>query len=133
MRSRQASRMAVYAALVVLGLLFFPASVQAHEHHEHHAHGGLFLGGGVGPYYEGGGCYEDQVQTVLVEPGHYVRQWFPPQTETVFDANVRPFVREIRPGYYQDVWVQDRFEQRVVRVWVPAPEPRVGIGFGFHF
>jgi hypothetical protein len=135
MQRRQIIRIAGYAAMIMLGLLFLPASVQAHEHHEFHEHGrgGLFLGGGVGPYYEGGGYYEDQVQSVLVEPGHYAKQWIPPQTETTYDINGNPVVREIRPGFYQDVWIEPRYEQRVVRVWVSAPGPRVGVGFGFHF
>ncbi len=129
---RHIHRVLGWTAMVMLGLFFLPASVQAHEHHEHHDHGGLFIGGGVGPYYDGG-YYEDQVQNILVEPGHYVRQWIPPQTETTIDATGQPVVREIRPGCYQDIWVPDRYEQRVVRVWVPAPAPRVGLGFGFHF
>jgi hypothetical protein len=120
-------------ALLALAVIFAPAVANAHEHH---SGGGLFIGVApdCGPVYSGG-YYEDRYQTVLVEPAHYDRLWVAPIYETTYDPAGVPHARLVREGCWTNVYVPDRFETRLVRVWVPAPvyAPRVGIGFGFRF
>jgi hypothetical protein len=137
MNTKRTMGMLSLGTLMMLGLFCLPTTVEASEHHGDHGRGGLFIGTGIGPSYGGGyyegGYYADQVQTVLVAPGHYERQWVAPVYQTTNDRYGRPVTVQVSPGYYTDYWVPDRYESRVVRVWVPAPQPAVRIGFGFHF
>ncbi len=64
------------------------------------------------------GRYEVSQQQVYI-PGHWTREYVPPQYERreVNGRNVQVMVRE---GYYEPVYVPERYETRPVRVWVPA-------------
>jgi hypothetical protein len=119
-------------ALLTLAVLFTPASAYAahHGHHGHRPHGGLVLGGTFG---SSGGYYADRVETVCVAPAHYERQWVPAQYETFTDSEGCVRTRLVREGCWTEVYVPAQYESRVVRVWVPAAAPSVGIGFGFRF
>jgi hypothetical protein len=132
MNTKRTMGMLSLGTLMMLGLFCLPTTVEAHEHHDDHGRGGLFIGTGIGPSYAGG-YYADQVQTVLVAPGHYERQWVAPVYQTTYDHHGRPVTIMVRAGYYTDYWVPDCYESRVVRVWVPAPQPTLRFGFGFHF
>jgi hypothetical protein len=129
-------------ALLALAVLFAPATAGAFEHIEHHSHGGhhphgghpshggLVIGGSFG---SSGGYYTDRVETVCVAPAHYERQWVPAQYETFTDSEGCVRSRLVREGCWTEVYVAAQYESRVVRVWVPAAAPSVGIGFGFRF
>jgi hypothetical protein len=128
-------------ALAMLGVLCLPstASAEDHCHHapphhgghdDHGGRGGIFLGTSFGG---DSGYYADQVQTVCVAPAHYERQWVPAQVESFTDSEGRICTRVVREGYSTDVLVPAQYESRVVRVWVPAAEPSVGLRFGFRF
>jgi len=140
MSTKRTVGMLGFGALMTLGLLCLPTTAEARDHHDdrrddrrddRHSGGGLFIGTGIAPSAEG--YYVDQVQTVLVAPGHYERQWVPPVYQTGVDQHGRPVSVLVRDGYFTEYWVPDRYENRVVRVWVPAPQPTVRIGFGFRF
>lgn len=85
--------------------------------------GGLFAGPAVcAPAVEQvlvvPGHYEDRVQTVLVEQGHWQKVRVPAVEQMVYDRHGRAKIVTVVPERREKVWVPDRFETRTVRVWV---------------
>lgn len=66
------------------------------------------------------GHWEVRKQRVLVEAGHYERQWVPPVYERRYDDYGEPYRVLICEGYYRKVWVPARYEIRRVRTWAPG-------------
>lgn len=63
------------------------------------------------------GHYETRVSTVLVDSGRHEREWVPPVTHVRLDPyGYRYSVTS--PGYYRDVVLPARYENRETRVWV---------------
>ncbi|MCY2924438.1 MAG: hypothetical protein NT031_03215, partial [Planctomycetota bacterium] len=85
--------------------------------------GGLFGGPVCAPAVEqvlvSPGHYEDRVETVLVEQGHWQKVCVPAVQQMVYDRHGRAKVVTVVPERREKVWVPDRFETRTVRVWVP--------------
>lgn len=65
------------------------------------------------------GHYEVKCENVLVEPGHFVKEWVEPRIVVRIDDNGKP-VKVVSEGYYRETWVPDRYEVREVRTWVPG-------------
>lgn len=140
MRSQLMMTMGLALAVVVFGAT--PSSAQARD-------GGFVsvnLGGG-GHYhhetYRAPGHYEYRVERVLVEPAHTDRVWVPPVVEHRHDRFGRHYDVVVRPGYYREICHPARYENRRVRVWVPAPihhrevyhhdRPRLNLNAFFRF
>lgn len=94
------------------------------------------VGLGVGfsqPVYSDG-HYETRVERVIVAPERVERQWIGAAYETRY-IHGRPQTVLVRDGFYRDVIVPARVEERYVKVWVPCSRPVVtggffGLGFG---
>jgi|SRR6185295_165987 len=96
------------------------------------SHVDVGVGIGVAPSYSEG-HYETRIERVLVSPEHYERRWVDAVVETRYIRG-RPQRVEIHSGYYTDVFVPARFEERRVSVWVPCSRPVITGGFlGFNF
>ncbi|MEI7836402.1 MAG: hypothetical protein WCK05_08310 [Planctomycetota bacterium] len=128
------------AAATVTAAVCFPMTAQAG-----HGRGGLSIAiGGLfgGPAYGppavqqvlvAPGHYEDRAETVLVEAGHWEKVCIPAVERLVYDRHGRARVVTVVPAHKEKTWVPDRFETRIVQVWVPAvyaTQPVAGCGAG---
>lgn len=132
MKSLGITRIASLSALgLCLALVFSPKAA--------HAASSWDVGLGIGfarPAPAPCGHYETRVERVLVEPEHIERRWVDAVYETRY---VRGYSTTfmVRSGYWTDVVVPARVEDRYVRVWVPScppPAPVITSGFlGLEF
>ena len=111
---------------------------------EAHAQGVVIIGGSTHHHHSDGyyvpGHYESRTESVLVESAHYEKQWVEPMYKTVkLEGGVKVKVL-VRDGYWQDVYVPERYETRVVQFWVPGyyvgrshRSPSFSVGLGFRF
>lgn len=65
------------------------------------------------------GHYEYRDTRVLVEPGHNIRRYVPPAYRTVYRYGCK-VTELVRDGYYEHIWVPDRYEFTTTKVWVPG-------------
>lgn len=119
------SRMAFIGGLgLCMALAFCSRTAQASSHWD--------VGVGLGfaqpaPAY---GHYETRVERVLVSPEHYERRWVDAVYETRISHGYSTTFM-IRSGYWTEVVVPARFEDRYVKVWVSCPPPAPTITSGF--
>lgn len=69
------------------------------------------------------GHYETRYERVWV-PGEIRRVWVPPVYEWRYDSCGRRIRVVCQAGYYRNERCPGRYEQRAVRVWVPAQRAR---------
>jgi len=86
---------------------------------------GVGVGVNVGPSYgytsyRSGGHYATRVERVVVVPERHERVWVEPVYETRYSA-YGPTRVVVSAGYYRDVCVPARYEDRNVSYWVEEP------------
>jgi len=103
------------------------------------AAGFVVIGGNSGSHCHtrySSGYYTTSYQTVMVSPAQTVRQWVPPQYQTVYTPH--PTVVKVRDGYWRNVYIPAQYATQAVRTWVPGSRyhhcrPSVGLRVGFRF